>query len=68
MRFADSVVGALAEKGYCVIQTFMTKRQRADAWHSGQEQERHALECTKENLRPSASHDRMHATSLIRVS
>ncbi|CAK9000089.1 unnamed protein product [Durusdinium trenchii] len=48
MRFADSVVGALAEKGYCVIQTFMTKRQRADAWHSGQEQERYFFRMKQE--------------------
>mmetsp|Transcript_62753 Transcript_62753/g.149865 ORF Transcript_62753/g.149865 Transcript_62753/m.149865 type:complete len:879 (-) Transcript_62753:114-2750(-) len=39
-RFAEQVVAALANKGYCVIQTNMSDDAREAAWKSAQEQDR----------------------------
>ena len=48
VRFADQVVSALAEKGYCVVQTYMSREQREEAWRSGQEQERYFFRMKQE--------------------
>jgi len=48
MRFADGVVSALADRGFCVIQTFMSAEEREAAWRSGQEQDRYFFRMKQE--------------------
>ena len=48
LKFADAVVSALADRGFCLIQTFMSKEERQAAWHSGQEQDRYFFRMKQE--------------------
>jgi len=40
IHFAEAVFSALSQKGFCVIQTYMSDEERAAAWESAQEQDR----------------------------
>ena len=48
LKFADAVVSALADRGFCLIQTFMSKEERQAAWQSGQEQDRYFFRMKQE--------------------